>query len=407
MKVVVLGGGFGGVSAASELSELRNRSKDIGITMIDRKTRLEYLAAHPEILSGKVTAEEISGDLNKFAAKIGAEFINDTVVNIDFKAKKVKTENGGKEIPYDFLVISIGAEQTFFGIPCAEELSHSVNTLKGAVETKNALDKLDFFAKEISIAVIGAGLTGVEVAGELIDYLRGKEASAEISIVEMMPRVLPTFPTENVSNYVAKFLSDRGVEILTETAVQEVREHEITFKNGKKRHYDIIIWTAGIKPNSLLEKLEVPKVKGWLKVDPYLRVEGMKDVFAVGDTVSFESEGVRAGQNAEEAERQGEVAAENIIKAIKNLSFKKKALPKKYYSLYGMKEEKLRRYRPKNTIQNPRAFISLGSNKAVMYFRGMAIKVLAYRLKKFVERRYMKRFKKRQENKLLTQINAD
>ncbi|MGB7001360.1 MAG: hypothetical protein WBE22_05025, partial [Halobacteriota archaeon] len=68
------------------------------------------------------------------------------------------------------------------------------------------------------------------------------------------------------------------------------------------------------------------------------------------------------------------------------------ALPKKYYSLYGLKEEKLKRYIPKNTIQNPRAFISLGSNKAVMYFRGMVVKVLAYRLKKFVERRYMKKF---------------
>ena len=128
--------------------------------MIDRKTRLEYQAAHPEILSGKVTPDEISGDLNKCTAKI-----------------------------------------------------------------------LDFFANEISIAVIGAGLTGVEVAGELIDYLRGKEASAKIYIVEMMPRVLPTFSTEKVSNYVAKFLSDRGIEILTETAVQEVSEHEITFKN--------------------------------------------------------------------------------------------------------------------------------------------------------------------------------
>ncbi len=375
MKVIVLGCGFGGVEVANELSkrsELRKRLKDADITMIDRKTRLEYQAAHPEILSGKVIPEEISGDLNKFAAKIGAEFINDTVVNIDFKAKKVKTKNGGKEIAYDFLVISIGAEQTFFGIPSAEELSYSVNTLKGAVETKNALDKIDFSAKEIHIAVIGAGLTGVEVVGELIDYLRDKKASAKISIVEMMPQVLPTFSTENVSNYVSKFLLDRGTEILTETAVQEVREREITFKNGKKLPYDIIIWTAGIKPNSLLEKLEVPKVKGWLKVDPYLRVEGMKDVFAVGDTASFEREGVRSGQNAEEAERQGEVAAENIIRTIK--------------------AEKLRRYRPKNTIQNPRAFISLGSNKAVMYFRGMVVNVFAYRLKKFVERRYMKRF---------------
>nr|QNO53799.1 hypothetical protein BHOFEJJL_00018 [Methanosarcinales archaeon ANME-1 ERB6] len=73
MKVIVLGCGFGGVEVASELSELRNRSKEIDIFMIDRRTRLEYQAAHPEILSGKVTAEKISGDLNKFAAGINAK----------------------------------------------------------------------------------------------------------------------------------------------------------------------------------------------------------------------------------------------------------------------------------------------------------------------------------------------
>ena len=373
MKILAIGCGFGGVEVASELSKrskLRKRSKDVDITIVDRRTRLEYQAAHPEILSGKVTAEEISGDLNDFAARINAEFINDTVVNIDFEAKTVKTKEE-REIAYDFLVFSIGAEQTFFGIPGAEERSYSVNTLKGAIETKNALDKLDY-SKKIGIAVIGAGLTGVEVAGELVDYLRDR-ASAKIYLVELMPRVLPAFPTENVASYVSKFLSDSGVEILTDTAVQEVSEHEITFTDGTELHYDIIIWTAGIKPNSLLEKLELPKEKGWLKVDPYLRVDGMRDVFAVGDTAYFENEGVRSGQNVEEAERQGKLAAENIIRTIKG--------------------EKLKRYRAKNTIQNPRAFISLGNDKAVMYFGGMMFKVFAYRVKKFVERRYMKRFR--------------
>ncbi len=389
MKVIVMGCGFGGVEVASKLSKLRKQSKDLNIFMIDRRARLEYQPAYPEILSGKVTAEEISGDLNKFASKINAEFINEAVINIDFKAKKVKTSDS--EIPYDFLVISIGAEQTFFGIPGAEELSYSVDTLKGAIATKKALDNLDY-SKKIRIAVIGAGLAGVEVAGELVDYFRDR-ASAKIYLVERMPRILPAFPTENISAYVSKFLSHRGVEILTETTVQEVNEEEITFKEGKKLPYDLIIWTAGIRPNSLLEKLELPKEKGWLKVDPYLRVEGMTDVFAVGDMVYFENEGVRSGQNVEEAERQAKVAAENIIRTIKNLSFKKKALPKKYYYLYGMKEEKLRRYRPKNTIQNPRAFISLGEDKAVIYYGGMMFKAFAYRMKKFVEWRYMRRFR--------------
>ncbi|NQE05559.1 hypothetical protein C5S32_06780 [ANME-1 cluster archaeon GoMg1] len=370
-----MGCGFGGVEVASELSELRKRSKELDITMIDRRTRLEYQAAHPEILSGKVTAEKISGDLNEFAARINAEFVNEAVVNIDFEAKKVKTEDKGegREIPYDFLVISIGAEQTFFGIPGAEERSYSVNTLKGAIETKNALDKLDY-SKKINIAVIGAGLTGVEVAGELVDYFNFRDrASAKIYLVELMQRVLPAFPTEAVSNYAAKIISDSGVEILTDTAVQEVSEHKITFTDGTELPYDVIIWTAGIKPNSLIEKLDIPKEKGWLKVDQYLRVEGMKNVFAVGDTAYFESGGIRSGQNVEEAERQGKLAAENIIRTIEG--------------------KKLKRYRAKNTIQNPRAFISLGNDKAVMYFSGMMFKVLAYRVKKFVERRYMRRFK--------------
>nr|QNO50835.1 hypothetical protein GLJDJJHM_00040 [Methanosarcinales archaeon ANME-1 ERB6] len=108
-------------------------------------------------------------------------------------------------------------------------------------------------------------------------------------------------------------------------------------------------------------------------MDSYLRVDGMKDVFAVGDTAYFESGDVRSGQNVEEAERQGKLAAKNIMRTIKG--------------------KKMKRYRAKNTIQNLRAFISLGNDKAVMYFSGLMFKVFAYRVKKFVERRYMKRFR--------------
>jgi NADH dehydrogenase len=376
MNVVVLGCGFGGVEVACTL---RKHVRELEVVMIDRSTRFEYQPTYPELLSGKVTVEEISSDLNKFAAKIGAEFVHAEIVNIDFKTKTVKIKSKSKaedkvmNVPYDFLVLSFGAEQTFFGIPGAKELSYSINTLKGAMSTKNALDQLDTSTK-ICIPVIGAGLTGVEVAGELVDYFQGGGgATAEIYLVEMMPRVLPAFPRENVANYVAKFLSARGVTIMTETAVQEVNEKEIEFKDGRKLPYDLIIWTAGVKPNSLIENLEIPKIKGWLKVDSYLRVEGMNDVFAVGDTASFERDGVRSGQNVEEAEEQGKVAAANILSTIKG--------------------KRLKEYRPKNTIQNPRAFISLGNDKAVVYSGKLMFKVFAYRIKKFVERRYMERFK--------------
>jgi len=374
VRVVVLGCGFGGVEVAKELQK-RSKSKSgskrmrIDITLIDRRTRFDYQAANPEILSGKVTPEEISADLYSFANRIDARFINAEVMDINFSEKEVKTRTG--TIPYDYLVIAVGGEQAFFGIPGAEERSYCINTLEGAVKTKEALDELKPGNSNSNIAVIGAGLTGVEVAGELVEW----SSEAQVYLVERMPRILPAFPTPNIASFVTRRLMDRGVEILTGLAVEEVNDNEIVL-SGQHRHrlpYDILIWTAGLKPGRLLEQLNLPKVRGWLKVDPYLRVDGMSDVFAVGDNAYFEYDGICSGQNVEEAEREGKIAAVNIIRTVSG--------------------DKLKRYKPKNTIQNPRAIISLGGDTAVIYVGGKVFTIFGYRLKKIIEHRYMRRFR--------------
>jgi len=373
VSVVVLGCGFGGVEVATELRK-RSKSKSksgkrIDITMIDRRTRFDYQAANPEILSGKVTPEEISADLYSFANRIDAGFINAEIMDINFSEKGVKTRTG--TIPYDYLVIAVGGEQAFFGIPGAEERSYCINTLEGAVKTKEALDELKPGNSNSNIAVIGAGLTGVEVAGELVEW----SSEAQVYLVERMPRILPAFPTPNIASFVTRRLMDRGVEILTGLAVEEVNDNEIVL-SGQHRHrlpYDILIWTAGLKPGRLLEQLNLPKVRGWLKVDPYLRVDGMSDVFAVGDNAYFEYDGICSGQNVEEAEREGKIAAVNIIRTVSG--------------------DKLKRYKPKNTIQNPRAIISLGGDTAVIYVGGKVFTIFGYRLKKIIEHRYMRRFR--------------
>jgi NADH dehydrogenase len=384
MRVVVLGCGFGGVEVARTL---RAGSKELEIVMIDRKTRFDYQPAYPELLSGKVTPEAISRDLTAFARKLHAEFILAEVLGVDFAAKTVKLKTNSNSaastttsprneakvqaITYDFLVLAIGAEQTFFNIPGAAEHSCLINTLSAALETRKALDDLDY-SRELTIPVIGAGLTGVEVAGELLDYFRARNAGACIYLVEMMPRILPAFPREKIADYVSTFLTTRGVTILTGTAVQNVSEREVTFKDGRALSYDLLIWTAGIKPTSLLDQLDLPKVNGWVQADSYLRVKGTSDVFVVGDTVYFEHNGIRSGQNVEEAEEQGKAAAKNILHALDGTA--------------------LQEYRPKNTAQNPRALISLGSGKAVVYSGRFMTTLLAYRVKKWVERRYLRRF---------------
>ena len=354
---------------------LGKQTDELELVMVDRNTRFDYQPAYPELLSGKVTPEEISAEITTFAAKIGAKFIHAEVQGINFHAKTVTLgsfpEGETHEVPYDFLVLALGAEQTFFGIPGAEEFSYTVDTMAAATATKNALDRLEY-SKEPNIFVIGGGLSGVEVAGELVDYLKARDAHARIFLVEMMPRLLPAFPRANVGNYVSKFLRARGIEIMTNTAVQEVEKKAIIFRDGRKLSYELIIWTAGIKPSCFCEQLELPKQKGWLKVDPYLRIEGLETAFAVGDAACFESHGLRSGQNVEEAEAQGALAARNILRTLR--------------------EERLRAYQPKNTVQNPRAIISLGGDKAVVYSKWLMFTTLAYRIKKFIEQRYMKRF---------------
>jgi len=367
MKLVVIGCGFAGVEVVGAIRKLLSKD-ELEITMIDPRTRLEYQASHPEILSGKVTPEEISGDLAKFAAKNDATFVNKAVESVDFDKKVVKV--GEEEIPYDYLVIATGGQCTFFGVPGADK-SYTVNTLADAVRTRKALEKLDL-NKEVKIAVIGAGLTGVEVVGELNDYFKEKNAkNAKIYLIEAMDKVLPPFK-DNVSNYVRKFFEDRGVEIMTSKGVKSIDGGHIVLADGTELDTDMVIWTCGIQCSSLATTFGLENVRGWIVTDEYLRAKGKDDVFVIGDAASVEIDGVLCGKNVEEAEKQGQTAAVNIANLIKGKPLKK--------------------YKPVNTVSDPRAFISLGENKAVMVFKGMMFKFMAYRLKKFIEHHYMKRF---------------
>jgi NADH dehydrogenase len=363
MKLVVIGCGYAGIEVAEGV---RKRMEDAEITMIDPRARMQDQCLHPEIISEKVTPEAISGDISAFARKHDAKFINEAALSVDFKSKVVKTER--EEIPYDFLAIVVGAAQTYFGIPGAEEDSYSVNTLEGTLEAKKVLES----SGKNRIAVVGAGLTGVELVGELVDKYGGK---LKITLIEALPKVLPAFSEANpkVCTYIEKVLREKKIDIMLSTAVDKVEDDKIYFKSGEPLDYDMLFWTAGIKPAPLLETLDVPKERGWIKVDENLRVEGMNDVFSGGDC-AFTVIGDRSsGQNAEEAECRGKTIAENIV--------------------HSTKGEGLVKYKPKNTRECPRAFISYGGGKAIATWGGFMMKGrIAYMMKKYIDLSFMKRF---------------
>ncbi|MGB2726946.1 MAG: FAD-dependent oxidoreductase [Halobacteriota archaeon] len=363
MRIVVLGGGFAGLEFVESARRLLPGAE---ITMIDKRDKLQYLPSNPEILSGKVMPDEISGDLRKFAEKHGANFVREEVTSVDFASKLVKTT--GREIPFDFCVVTIGAEQSYFGIPGAQEHSHSVYSLEDTVKAKVALDRLPK-----TVAVVGAGLTGVEVVGELLDFFKDKGVDGKVYLVEALQNVLPGF-RDKVSNYVHELLNNRGVEILLNKIVKEVKDGVLSFADGSKLDCEMLIWTAGVKTGTLSEKLDLPKDRrGWIETETSLLVKGKNDVAAIGDVTSVSFGEAIAGKNVEEAERQAKHLANNL----RMLDAGKP----------------LKHYKPINTIKYPRAFISLGGDQGVLLTKRLFLKgKFIYRMKKWVEKKYMARF---------------
>lgn len=362
MRIVVLGGGFAGLEF---VESARRILPDAEITMVDKRDKFLYIPSNPEILSGKVTPDEISGDLRKFAEKHRANFVREEVTGVDFASKLVKTT--GREILYNYCVVTIGAEQSYFGIPGAQEHSHSVYSLEDTIKAKTALDRMPK-----SVAVVGAGLTGVEVVGELLDFFKDKGVDGKVYLVEALQKVLPGF-RDKVSNYVHEFLNKRGVEILLNKIVKEVKEGALSFADGSKLDFEMLIWTAGVKPCSLSEKLDLPKDRrGWIETETSL-LSDTKDVAAIGDNASVSFGEEIAGKNVEEAERQ----AKHLAKNLRMLDAGKPLKP----------------YKPINTIKYPRTFISLGEDQGVLLTKRLFLKgKFIYRMKKRLEKKYMARF---------------
>ncbi len=357
MRLVVIGGGIGGAESVRLASSL---STDI--TLIEPKKRLECQALYPEYLSGKVDIEDICAELSPFCSKLGVEFVNERALGIT--SNEVITERD--EVEFDVAIVAVGTTQNFFGIEGGEK-TFSVHTLEETIKTKRELDRRN----PSKIVIVGSGLTGVEVSCELAESLE-----AEIYIVELMERVLPTFHPR-VSSYVEKVLKKRGVHMLVSKEVVKIHDDKVEFSDGTSLECDMVIWTAGIRPVPFVDSTPFPKIKGWIKVDDFLRVddENYSSIFAIGDNSWVEIDGKIATKTAIEAERQAK-------HTVKNLEMM-------------MKDEKLKKYKIKASMDSPIALISLGCECAIGVYGGLCIRIpkLVYKYKKWIDTSFVKKFK--------------
>lgn len=370
IKILILGGGFGGVRAALDLSRLlHNRGssiplesgekkklrdrEDVTITLIDRNNSQTFQPALYEVASVYGINHEhpfhtkLHGSIcipysEIFKGK-KIEFVQAEVGHIDLMAKHVVTKNG-TTIEFDYLVLALGSAVSTFGIPGVEEYAYKFKTIEDSLMLNDKIEGLYKDASNkgrllpINILICGAGFTGIELAAELSNCTRHvahkhgitRQKCTAITLIEAAPAILPMI-SEKERNLIQRRLKKLSVNILTNAPIQEVGPDYVKFKNGSELKGDLIIWSGGVGTLGILKTVQGLELdeRGRILVSDFLQAKNHSNVFAVGDNIIFIDSKTQKPipQMAFLAIEQGRVVAENISRLIKGKSELKKHKP--------------------------------------------------------------------------------
>lgn len=310
MHVVVVGGGFGGVKAALELSK-----RQIGkVTLISNEPYFLHHATLYATATGKNYAESVIPLNVIFAEHPNVEIVEDYITSFDPRRHLISSKK--KDYHYDKLVLALGSVTTYFGIPGLAEHGFGIKSLEDIKKFQEHIhDEVVHKKLDQNYFVIGAGQTGVELAAALNTYLRSlktlyrlKNTDSKVTLVEAASEILPNL-SKTASQKVAAQLKKQGIKILTNHKVQSLKGDHITV-DGKLYPTTTAIWTSGVKNNPFFtehaEYFHLAK-NGHVNVNPYL--EAMEDVYVIGDNNT-----VKHSHMAVPAMQQAKHVAKNIAR---------------------------------------------------------------------------------------------
>lgn len=346
-RVVIVGGGFGGLNAARHLDDRR-----VEVTLVDRRNFHVFQPLLYQVATGGLSPAEICAPLRAVLGRQeNTRVLLDEVVDVDVAGRRAILTDGA--VPYDTLIVAAGASHNYFGHPEWEERAPGLKTIEDATTIRSrilrAFEEAEKAKTEeerrrlLTFVIVGAGPTGVELAGAIgelarhtlrRDFRRFDPTSARILLVDGLDRVLPPYP-EDLSEAAGKDLERLGVEIHTGTMVEEISRDTVTFQEGERRWTEeagTILWTAGVKASGLAGKLaeatgaETEK-SGQVHVEPDLSLPGHPEILVLGDMAYLEDEeGEPLPGIAPTAIQQGRYAA----KLVKRRLAGKEAKPFRY-----------------------------------------------------------------------------
>ena len=298
--VVIVGAGFGGLETAFRLA-----GAPVTITMIDRRNHHLFQPLLYQVATASLATSEIAWPIRyllRDRGEVTTLFAN--VNGVDATGKRVLLEDGGA-VSYDTLVLATGARHAYFGHDEWEPFAPGLKTLEDATTLRRrilvAFERAEREtdpekrAALLTFVIVGAGPTGVEMAGTIADMARDTlppdfrnidTRKARVVLIEAGPRVLAGFP-EDLSAYAQRSLEKLGVEVMLGEAVTECSAEGVVY-GGKRLAARTLIWAAGVRASRAAEWLKAPHDRAYrLQVEPDLTVPGHPDIFAVGDTTTI------------------------------------------------------------------------------------------------------------------------
>jgi NADH:quinone reductase (non-electrogenic) len=299
-RVLVLGGGFGGIGAAKEL-----RKSEVDVVLVDAHDYHTFQPLLYQVATGLLDQPAVGHPIRDlFHKQDNIRVHQDRVTGIDLDAREVRFSELEPE-HYDYLVLALGAEVNYFGVEGAAEHAFPLYTLADAVRLKDhvlerweAADRKPELVEDgaLNMVVVGGGPTGVETAGAMAELYRGvfrhdypdvAPEQARLVLVEASPEIFAMFKPE-IRSYTQDALAERGVEVLTGEVVESVSPERVTLKSGTVLPAHTLVWGAGLQGNELVRSLGIELARGnRLAVDEELRLPEHPEVYVVGDVAAI------------------------------------------------------------------------------------------------------------------------
>ena len=330
---------YGGLQAAKTLNKQLRKHNDVDIMLIDQNNYHTLLTELHEVAGNRVEPGGVRVSIEHVLEYTKVKFVQDQIVRADLENRKLYSND--KEYDFDYLILGIGSEPTYFNIEGMEEHAFSLWSLSDAIKIHDhiinmfeqaAQEKDPQKRKEILTFVVGGGgFTGVELMGELIEWTNTlckkydiPKEEIRLIQVEALPTLVPILDKKLIAK-VEKYLKKKGVEVLTDSPITAVSPNTLTINNDQVIPTRTVIWTGGVKAKSFVKELGISLgARDRIVVNEYLQTKEYPYVYAIGDNMEFRDEdGKVLPPLVETAMQSADCAAYNIAADIKGKEKKK------------------------------------------------------------------------------------